>query len=142
MTKYNVAATVLVFCISSGCKQESQPERDIASVKVKNTTPSQKPMSNTKVSKIVFIGQKDACECTLKRVNSSMAALEEALGDRGDIPVEKLNLDVDQTKAERYQKLKPILVPPAIYLLDSSGGLVEMLQGEITPDQLLIAMGG
>jgi hypothetical protein len=49
---------------------------------------------------------------------------------------------VDDAKVETYQKLGAIMVAPAIYLLDSSGKLIEMLQGEITVEQILIAIGG
>ena len=142
MNKGFFTTFMLMMALSISCKHESPtPEPTAPSVsqaaveKESNTTKS-------KVAKIVFIGQKEACECTRKRVDGSLAALEEALAGRTDIPVEKLNLDVDEAKVEAYQKLGAIMVAPAVYLLDSSGKLIEMLQGEITVEQILIAIGG
>jgi len=89
----------------------------------------------------VFVGQQDACDCTRKRVDDSFAALQTALGDRQDITVERLQEDVDQASVKRYQKMRTIMVLPAIYLLDRSGAPVEMLQGEVTVEQLRHALG-
>jgi cytochrome c biogenesis protein CcdA len=108
-----------------------------------NETPSpvEAKEAKSEVVKVVFIGQKEACECTRKRVDDSLAALEQALKGREDITFEKLNLDVDESAVAPYQEMEAIMVAPAIYLLDDTGALVEVLQGEVTVEQMAMAMG-
>ncbi len=132
---------LLAAVIGLGCNRESPPPEKDAPVVSEKSAPVESRTTNAKVAKIVFVGQKEACECTRKRVDDSLAALEEALSGRGDIAVEKLLLDVDEAKVAVYHKLGAIMVPPAIYLLDSSGALIEMLQGEVTSEQIAIAIG-
>ena len=55
--------------------------------------------------------------------------------------MERLQEDVDQAKVKRYQKIRAIMVLPAIYLLDRSGKPVEVLQGEVTVEQFRRALG-
>jgi hypothetical protein len=134
---------LLATAVVAGCGQSSTPPGEATPAKAKAPVARAEPApENRGVAKIVFVGQKDACECTRKRVDDSLAALEKALSGRTDIPVEKLELDVDKAEVAVYQELGAIMVAPAIYLLDGSGGLVEMLQGAVTPDQILVAMGG
>jgi len=90
----------------------------------------------TKVAKIVFVGKQDACDCTRGRVDDSFAALETALAGRGNIPVERIRVDIDEDKVAPYAQKRAIMVLPAIYLLDESGELVQVLQGEVTAAQL------
>jgi len=52
------------------------------------------------------------------------------------VPVELIQLDVNAARAEEYAKLKAIMVVPGIYFLDGKGGLVELLQGEVNPEQV------
>ncbi len=93
-----------------------------------------------KVTKIVFVGQKEACDCTRKRVDDSDAALQAALKGLDSIGVERLNLDVDKDKLAPYRAMRAIMVAPAVYLLDDKGALVDMLQGEITTEQFQAAL--
>jgi hypothetical protein len=93
------------------------------------------------VARIVFVGQREACDCTKNRIATTWKALETALADRKDLPVEKLELDVDQAKAEQYEQLQPLMTAPGVYLLDGKDGLVKMLQGELTVAQLTAAIG-
>jgi hypothetical protein len=131
----SVAMGPLVFALSVlavGCKQEVT-----ASGQAANPTASSKTRAaNSKITKIVFIGKKNACDCTRKRVDDSFAALRTALGDHPDMAIEQLQVDVDQESVVHYQKLRPIMVLPAIYLLEGSGALVDVLQGEVTTEQI------
>jgi hypothetical protein len=94
------------------------------------------------VAKVVFIGQREACECTRKRIDGTWAALEQALESHSEIQVEKLEQDVQQEAADRYDELKPMMVAPGVYLLDADGKLVELLQGELTATKLERALSG
>jgi len=102
-----------------------------------NTSQVDKPASSGgSVGRIIFVGQKDACQCTRDRIDTSWAALEAVLGREPAVPVERIQLDVDAAKAEEYAKLKAIIVVPGIYFLDEKGKLVELLQGEVSPKQV------
>ena len=90
--------------------------------------------SKTNVAKIVFVGQKQACPCTRKRIDGSWAALQAAAGARKHIPIERIYMDTDEVEVEPYEKMRAIMVLPAIYLLDGSGKLLDMVQGEVTTD--------
>ncbi|MFC1655139.1 hypothetical protein ACFL2F_04970 [Myxococcota bacterium] len=92
--------------------------------------------TKAQVSRIVFVGMKDACQCTRDRIAASWAALEAVLGRDPAIPVERIQEDVDAAKADEYAKLKAIIVVPGIYFLDEKGKLVELLQGEVSPKQV------
>jgi hypothetical protein len=93
-----------------------------------------------KVHRIVLIGKQNACDCTRKRVEHSFAVLQSALEGRSDIAIEQPEVDVDQEAVARYQKLRPIMVLPAISLLDGAESVVDVLQGEVTMEQVLAAM--
>jgi hypothetical protein len=89
-----------------------------------------------RICMVVFVGQKDACQCTRDRIDASWAVLETVLGPKPAVPVERIQEDVDAAKAEEYAKLKAIMVVPGIYFLDEKGKLVELLQGEVNAEQV------
>lgn len=90
----------------------------------------------SKVARIVFVGKEHACDCTRKTVEAGWAALQKALGTPAKLPVETLQLDTQGSQVEPYRKMRPMMALPAIYFIDGKGGLVEMLQGEITDAQV------
>lgn len=120
MARIYVVAFALVI-IAAGCKQSK----------------TDKPASSgAGVARIVFVGQKDACQCTRDRIDASWVVLESVLGREPAVPVERIQEDVDAARAEEYAKLKAVIVVPGIYFLDEKGGLVELLQGEVTAEQV------
>jgi len=93
--------------------------------------------ASAKIAKIAFIDQAEACECTTKRIAASWSALEAALAKSPPgIPVERIHLDRDEAKADKYDEMESLIVPPGIYFFDENEALVEMLQGEITVEQI------
>ena len=133
-----MVGVLLAFSSSTSCKQEvAASEKPTVN---KNTAPVsavQKAQQTKKaVAKIVFVGKQSACDCTRKRVDDSFAALKDALGRQQDIPVERIQVDVDEAKVAQYQKMRAIMVLPAIYFLDKSGELIDVLQGEVAVQQL------
>ncbi len=88
------------------------------------------------VSRIVFVGQKDACECTRKRIDTTWEALQSVLATGPAVPVERIQLDVDEKNTERYHAMRALIVAPGIYFLDNDGDLIELLQGEVREDQI------
>jgi hypothetical protein len=95
----------------------------------------------TKIEKIVFIGKEHACDCTRKKVETAQAALQKLLGNPAKIPVETLLADTQEDQVEPYRQMRPMMALPAIYFIDDKGGLVEMLQGEITEAQVSKVLG-
>jgi hypothetical protein len=127
MARIHVVVFALVI-IATGCKtSQTDPAGEGAA----------KPASaDAKVSRIVFVGQKDACQCTRDRIDASWATVQAVVGPEPAVPVERIQLDVDEVRTEQCEKLKPTIVVPGIYFLDEKGGLVELLQGEVNAEQV------
>lgn len=94
-----------------------------------------------KVARIIFVGKEHACDCTRKTVDEGWAALQQALGTPAKLPVERLQVDTEAAKVEPYRQQKPIMALPAIYFLDGKGVVTELLQGEVTLEQIGHALG-
>ncbi len=92
--------------------------------------------STAKVVEIVFVGKEHACDCTRKKVDTALAALQKVLGTPPKIPVEMLKVDTEEKKVEPYQRQKPMVAIPSIYFVDGKGRVVELLQGEVTAEQI------
>ena len=95
-----------------------------------------------KVARVVFIDQEQACECTRNRIKGSWTAVEAALGEGSGIVVERIHRDTQEEQAEQYRMLRPMVTVPGLYFLDENGAIVELLQGEITEEQVRNALGG
>lgn len=120
-------------------KAEAAQESTSAAVVAPAGSLAPSPASNdstAKVVKIVFVGKEHACDCTRKKVDTALAALQKVLGTPPKIPVEMLKADTEEEKVEPYRKQKPMMALPAIYFVDGKGGVVELLQGEITAEQI------
>jgi SAM-dependent methyltransferase len=131
-----VPFAIVCFAAAASCAPKpdapAPPEvRKEAAAKAAAAAPAAK-----EVVKIVFVDQAEACECTMKRIAGSWAALTAALGDPPRLPVERIHLDTEQEKADVYDELRSLVVPPGIYFLDEKEALVEMLQGEVTAEQI------
>ena len=105
------------------------------------------PVANTaaaspRVSRVVFVGKENACDCTRKTITTTWEALQKALGTPSSIPVTQVQVDTEEEKARPYMTMRPIMALPAIYFLDATGKLVDVTQGEVTPEQIKVAMGG
>jgi len=87
------------------------------------------------VTRIVFLDKENCCQCTRAATDASWAALQEALGD-ASIPIERIHVDTQADQAGPYQGMQAMMAVPGIYFLDASGGLVGMLQGEVTAAQV------
>lgn len=98
------------------------------------------PPAARPVARIVFIDQEEACDCTRARIDASWTALQQAIEGREALPVERLHGDTQETEARPYLEMKPMMVAPALYLLDADGALVQQLQGELTESQIAAAL--
>jgi hypothetical protein len=96
---------------------------------------------SAKVTNIVFVTKEHPCECTRKKIDAAEAALKQALGEPAKLPVQTLKADVEPEKIEPYRLQKPMMAFPAIYFLDGNNAVVQMLQGELTAEQVAQALG-
>jgi len=88
------------------------------------------------VALIVFVGQDQACQCTRERIEKSWSALQAALVGGPGVQVKRIQWDVDEEEAQKYERMKPVMVLPGIYFLDGEGKLIELLQGEVEVSQV------
>lgn len=123
---------------SSGCSEKSAaatPETNNAQKQ------GNAQAASTKVARIVFVDKEGACACTRERADTSWKELQAALGKDSKLPVERLYLDTQPEKVEPYFKQAKLMVVPGVYLLTADNKLVELLQGEVTQDQLRLKLG-
>lgn len=104
------------------------------------TSSSLTAKASAKVANIVFVTKEHPCDCTRKRIDTAEAALQQVLGNPAKIPVQTLKADLEPEKLEPYRQQKPAMALPAIYLLDGKNVVLELLQGEITAEQLSNAL--
>ncbi len=88
------------------------------------------------MTKIVFVGKEHPCDCTRKSIDAGWAAVQTALGTPAKLPVERLQVDTEGAKVEPYRKQKAIMALPAIYFVDGKNAVLELLQGEVTAEQV------
>ncbi len=127
----------LMGSVLAGCNEEppiSKAPRSLAAP-AKAPAPQTAP-ARSEIGRIVFLDQKQACDCTRKRIDASWNALQAALKAAPGPDVLRIFHDVDEQAADEYKQLKPMMVAPGIYFLDKKGGLAEMLQGEVTEAQV------
>lgn len=131
------ALIVLSFILLGGCNLE-QSTNVTKPMKVDMSAPKAiESESSINIEKIVFVGQKQACNCTRERIDKSWKVLQEVMKDKKDVKIERVQLDVDETRYEDLNKLRPLLTAPGMYFFDENGQLVEMLQGELEEYQIL-----
>ena len=101
------------------------------------TNPAEHPAeARTAVAKIVFVDQEVCCKCTRERIDNTWAELTKALEGGPEVPVERIHADSQEEQAKPYLDMRPLMVAPGLYFLDADGGLVEILQGELTAGQI------
>lgn len=126
---------------SASCGQASGEANRSTSQSPPTKQVSPAPQGASAVARIVFIDQEQACECTQDRINGSWTALQAALGQDSGIAVERIHRDTQEEQAEAFRMLRPMVTVPGIYLLDQNGAIVELLQGEVTEEQVRAALG-
>lgn len=126
----SLALVSLCLLVATSCEQAKAPPKQAT------TSTAAAVAGAPKVAKVVFIDKENACECTKKRIDGTWAALQGALGTPASFPVERIHLDTEAAKAEFYTVLKPLMVPPGLYFVDGRDAVVEMLQGEVTTEQI------
>ncbi|MDF1561450.1 MAG: hypothetical protein P1V51_00300 [Deltaproteobacteria bacterium] len=132
------APLLALLALTAACNEPVSLSRPAAPAET--AAPAEAATPRQVVKRVVFVGKQGACDCTKAKVEASWAALQQTLGTPAKLPVEKLQIDVDGPQVAFYQQQKPILALPAIYLIDETATVVELLQGEVTADQLTAAL--
>jgi hypothetical protein len=128
--------TVCVLCAAFGCDRAraSSGAEGATATTAAETVGAKQPA--TKVTRIVFVGKEHACDCTRKKVDAGWAALQKALGTPPKLPVERLQIDTQADKVEPYRQQKPMMAMPGIYFVDDKNVVLELLQGEVTAEEI------
>jgi len=126
-----LASLALVLAMAACERNKTTPPPPVTA-----TSTSALSKSPATIAKIVFIDKEHACDCTRQRTEDTWAALQAALGTPASLPVERLHGDTQSAQAGAYTAAKPLMVPPGIYFVDASNVVVDMLQGEITTEQI------
>jgi hypothetical protein len=140
-------ASLLLFALSvaltaSGCKESPASARAVASApQSASAAPAVAANRAVATTKIVFIDKEHGCQCTAKRVDAAWVALQSIIAGKEMPTVERVHMDTQPEMAERYGKLRPMLAVPALYFMDAKDGLVELLQGEVTSEQITAVLG-
>ena len=92
--------------------------------------------NHSTVERIVFIGKKDACDCTREQIDTSWKALQAALEGGPEIAVKRIQVDVEIEEANRYNAMQPMMALPGIYFLDGKNKIAKLLQGEQRVDEI------
>jgi hypothetical protein len=117
-------------------RASAEPERSSKTAAPLGSASAAGERASAKITRVVFVGKEHACDCTRKRQEAGWAALEAALGTPPTVPVEQLKVDTQPERVEPYQKQKPTVTLPALYFVDGKDSVVELLQGEITREQI------
>ena len=135
---------VVVLCFSCGCAKPSEAEAPAPAEKKKaEAAPAQAgdEKAAPKVAKIVFLDQKECCNCTRERQKKTWNALQAVIDKMEPKPVvEVVHRDTEPEEAQLFLDLEPTMVSPGLYFFGGDGLLVDTLQGELTEAQILKVM--
>jgi hypothetical protein len=135
----------LAFCVAlatTGCNR-SRASNERASATAAPTTAAATAthgQTAARVARIIFVGKERPCNCTKARLEAGWAALEAALGTPPKVPVERLKVDAQPDKVAPYRRQKPAMALPALYFVDANGSVVDLLQGDVTRDQIVATL--
>jgi hypothetical protein len=144
MMRLSILGILLLVVATAACEGKSARAEAavtaVATPSAASSTQSGSPLA--KVNRIVFIGKAHPCDCTRKKQDTATAALDKLLGVPPRIPIESIQIDAEPTRAEPYRKIRPMMAVPALYFLDGQGGLIDLLQGEISEAQIAQLLDG
>ena len=135
----NTKVLVLALTLSGalvGCHRSNAAPGNASSNPAPEAQATSANPAAVKVARIVFVGKEHACDCTRKTVDAGWAVLQKALGTSSKLPVERLQVDTEADKVAPYRQQKPIMALPAIYFVDGKNAVIELLQGEVTAEQV------
>lgn len=137
-SNYMLIVVVLALGAVVGCNQKAE-----AAGGTEQAQPAQSTSAATRksaVARLVFLDKAEACECTQKTINKGWSTLQTALGSGNPLPVDRIHIDTQADQAAPLLAQRKIVAVPALYVLDASGNVLEMLQGELEEAEVRKAM--
>lgn len=98
------------------------------------------PGARSAVQSIAFVDQQEACECTRKRIDDTWAALQAAMKQSREVPVQRIHRDTQPNDVAPLLAKRKLVAVPAVYLLDGTGEVIDLMQGELTDKELAAAL--
>lgn len=132
-----IAAMLMGLSTLGGCG--ATQERDTAESGVESVDAQLSPditANLNQVDHIVFVGLKESCACTRNRIDESWRVLQNSLATVPEIEVQRIQRDINKEEALELHRLKPLMVAPGLYFLNAENQLIELLQGEVSEQQL------
>ena len=123
-------------CESLGKAGATDKTPPVATSPASGTSVTRPAEGHGSVVKIIFIEQEQACKCTRDRIEKSWSALQAVLANVPGLTVERLAWDTQEKAVERYGAKRPLQVIPGLYFLKADGEIVDVLQGEVTAEQI------
>lgn len=105
--------------LAPGCRRNATPAGEL------------KKKPGAKVAKVVFVGAKEACDCTKRKVSITWDVLTEALTKHPKIKVTRIQRDVHRSQVKTLRAKRRYITLPALYFLGPEGKVVGMLEGEV-----------
>lgn len=141
MRKLSSLLVALGLLVSGGCAK--QPEAEAPTPEKVGKAPAKAGEESTaaKISKVVFLDQKECCDCTRERQAKTWGALQSVIKEMKPTPVvEVVHRDTQPEDAAMFLDLEPVMVSPGLYFFGGDGVLTDTLQGELTAAQILKVM--
>ena len=127
--------------VSGGCAKQAETEAPTPEKVAEGSAKTGDKRTAAKIAKIIFLDQKECCDCTRERQAKTWDALQSAIKGMNPIPVvEIVHRDTQPDDAGMFLDLEPIMVSPGLYFFGGDGLLKDTLQGELTEAQILKVM--
>ena len=131
-----ISVFFFIGCNGNMPEEKAEPKSKAAAAVSSDTTAK----GESRVTQVVFIGQKESCPCTRKRIDEAWPVLEKVLGGYENIAVKRLQNDVEVEEADKYDGMQTVMVAPGIFFLDKDDKLVDMIQGAVTEEQIISSL--
>jgi hypothetical protein len=122
----SLVIVALALALTAGCEKNAEPASATGDNQAVNTAP--KPSA---VARLAFLDKADACDCTKANIDKGWTALQAALGAGNAVPVDRIHMDTQADQAAPLLAQRKIVAVPALYLLDASGNVLDLMQGDI-----------
>lgn len=135
-------AFVAVAALSAACTQPEAPAPAPESAlgpRITNVEATAKPAAVGRAAKLVLVDKEQACDCTQAKVDAAWAAIRATWGSDRPAP-QRIHADTQAAALEPLRRKRPMVTVPAVYVLDDSGGVLALLQGDVTEAALRAAV--
>lgn len=82
-------------------------------------------------ARVVFVDKEEACECTQAKIDAGWTAVQAAIGSTTAVKLERIHMDSQPGVAAPILAKRQIVAVPAAYVLDATGNVLDVFQGDI-----------